>query len=168
MKQFFALAALFAVLGVSAQEKQVQEPKQKHPHGQEQMACKHGDMHKKGDKKQGEKRQKPTIDQQVAQFNQYGLNASQQKEIKSLLESRDKQMKKDFDKREKEMTKSKENFEKQQQNFDKKLEKILDQEQYAKFKEDHQKRFQGKDKGDMKGKSGHKGEKRMKNVEALN
>ena len=164
MKQFFALAALFAVLGVSAQEKQIQEPKkQKYSH--EQMASKHGEMHKRGDKKQGEKRQKPSVDQQVAQFSQYGLTDSQQKEVKSLLESRDKQMKKDFDKREKEMTKSKENFEKEQQKFDKKLEKILDQEQYAKFKEDHQKRFQGKDKGQKKDKSEHKGGRRMHKVD---
>ena len=169
MKQFFALAAFFAVLGVSAQEKQVQEPREhKHPHGHEQMDCHHGEMHKMGHDKHGFKMQKPTIDQQVALFNKYDLNASQQKEIKSLLESRDKQMKKDFEKREKEMIKSKENFEKQQQNFDKKLEKILNQEQYNQFKEDHQKRFQGKK--EMKGKHvrEHRGHKTMKNVQALN
>ena len=81
MKQFFALAALFAVLGVSAQEKQVQEPKDKmHPHGQERMDFNHGDMHKKGDKKPGKKRQMPTVDEQVARFDQYGVNASQKKE----------------------------------------------------------------------------------------
>lgn len=168
MKQFFALAALFAVLGVSAQEKQIQEPKHNHSNGHEQMDCQHGEMYKMGHEKHGFKMQKPTIDQQVALFNKYDLNTSQQKEIKSLLESREKQMKKDFEKRKKEMIKSKENFEKQQQNFDKKLEKIFDQEQYAKFKEDHQNKFQGKK--EMKGKHvhGHRGHKTMKNVEALN
>ena len=137
MKQFFALAGLFAVLSVSAQ----QQPERKliDPKDQKEMR-----QDRKFDRKavkdrkdfRSDKRQRPSIDDQVKSFDKYGLSQSQKQKVKSLYESRDKEMKKEFEQRRKDFAKQKEQRIKKQQEFDKKMEKILDKQQYAKFKAD--------------------------------
>jgi hypothetical protein len=71
MKQFFAIAGLFAVLSVSAQqrpERRLEDPKAKL------------EMHK--DRKEVRKdvrKQRPSVDQRIQQFDQYGISAAQRK-----------------------------------------------------------------------------------------
>jgi len=146
MKQFFALAGLFAVLSVSAQqqpERKLVDPK----------APKEMKMDRKYDQKgrkdfRKDKRQRPSIDDKVKSFDKYGLSQSQKQKVKSLYEARDKEMKKNFEQRKKDFAKLKEQRVKKHQEFDKKLEKILDKQQYAKYKADREVK-KGK-KGDLK------------------
>lgn len=141
MKQFFALASLFAVLSVSAQ----QQPKdfQRGQHQKEMIANKQY-------QRKDIKHERPSAEQRLKRFDQYGLSTAQKQKVKALYESRDRDMKKDFEKRQKEMAKHRAEFQKKQQDFDKKLEKILDKKQFAQYKLDREKRMQKRDKSQFK------------------
>ena len=142
MKQFFAIAGLFAVLSVSAQQRP--ERKLVDPKAKMEMQKDHRFDHKKV------KKQRPSAEQRAKHFDQYGISAAQKKKLHDLFESRDREMKKEFERRGKEMAKSKKEHEKRRADFDKKIEKILDKRQYAQYKLDKQKRLDKKDS--LKGK----------------
>lgn len=150
MKQFFAIAGLFAVLSVSAQQKP--ERKLVDPKAKLEMQ-----KDRKFDRKEVRK-QRPSVDQRVKQFDQYGISAVQKKKLKDLFESREREMKKDFDRRGKQMAKARQEqskvFDKSRADFDKKIERILDKRQYAQYKLDKQKRFDKKES--FKGKREHR------------
>ena len=159
MKQFFALAGLFAVLSVSAQ----QQPNRKliDPKDQKEMRQNHKfdrkDFKDRKDFQKG-KRQRPSIDDQVKSFDKYSLSQSQKQKVKSLYEARDKEMKKEIEQRKKEFAKLKEQRVKKHQEFDQKIEKILDKQQYAKYKADREIKY-GK-RGDLKIRTHHRPSKK--------
>ena len=80
MKKVFLLASMMMVMTLSAQERPQQGEKS-------------------GNRK--EQRERPTVDQQLKEFDQYNLSSAQKKKVKTLLESRDSDMKKEFANREK-------------------------------------------------------------------
>lgn len=115
MKKAFLLASIMMVMAVSAQ----QRPQQ---------------GERSGNRK--EQRERPTVDQQLKKFDQYNLSSTQKKKVKSLLESRDSDMKKEFANRDKNSTQKGERGsrpEKGTNDFDIKLEKILDKIQFINF-----------------------------------
>lgn len=134
MKQFFALASLFAVLSVSAQEgpkrpdfsKEKKEIKMDRP------------MHHNR-----EKRQSPSIEQEMKRFDKYDLSASQKQEIKTLHENRRAEGKKDFEKRQKEFAKLHDKYrkesDKKRQESDKKLKKIMGDKEFSQYQQDREK-----------------------------
>ena len=143
MKQFFALAGLFAVLSVSAQQ-QPQINYQRGSEHQKEMVANRQYQRK------DVKHERPSAEQRLKKFDQYGLSASQKQKVKALYESRDREMKKDFEKRQKEMAKHRADFQKKQQDFDKKLEKILDKQQFAQYKLDREQRMHKRGKSSFK------------------
>lgn len=137
MKQFFAFAGLFAVLTVSAQQapQNLEDSKPL-----KEMSAKKLHHHK------GFKKQHRTVEQQIERYNKYNLSATQKEQIKSLHESREKEIKKQHEKRQQEFAKLKDqrrkDFQKKQADFDKKMEKIMDKEQFLQYQQDraqHQK-----------------------------
>ena len=123
MKKAFLLASIMMVMAVSAQ----QRPQQ---------------GERSGNRK--EQRERPTVDQQLKKFDQYNLSSTQKKKVKSLLESRDSDMKKEFANRDKNSTQKGERGsrpEKGTNDFDIKLEKILDKNQFNQYKQDREKRM---------------------------
>ena len=123
MKKAFLLASIMMVMAVSAQ----QRPQQ---------------GERSGNRK--EQRERPTVDQQLKKFDQYNLSSTQKKKVKSLLESRDSDMKKEFANRDKNSTQKVERgsrLEKGTNDFDTKLEKILDKNQFNQYKQDREKRM---------------------------
>jgi len=123
MKKAFLLANIMMVMAVSAQ----QRPQQ---------------GERSGNRK--EQRERPTVDQQLKKFDQYNLSSAQKKKVKSLLESRDSDMKKEFANRGKNTTQKGERGsrpEKGTNDFDTKLEKILDKNQFNQYKQDREKRM---------------------------
>ena len=134
MKQFFALASLFAVLSVSAQEgpKRPEFSKERKEHKMERP------MHQRG-----EKRQRPSIEQEMKRYDQYNLSATQKKEIKSLHESRRVESKKDFEKRQQDFAKLHDKYRKEadknRQDFDKKMKKIMGEKEFAQYQQDREK-----------------------------
>lgn len=162
MKQFFALAALFAVLSVSAQEKTDIKGQDHRGHkGHEMKMDKKDESRKDGENYKGEKKQKLTIDEKVAQFDQYGVSSSQKNKIKSLLESCENEKKKEFTKEGKQERKSKEEIQKKRNEFNLKMEKILNKKQYAQYQENQQKRKQEEGHDQMKGEFEHKGAQKV-------
>ncbi|MGV0939163.1 MULTISPECIES: hypothetical protein [unclassified Empedobacter] len=138
MKKAFLLASIMMVMAVSAQ----QRPQQ---------------GERSGNRK--EQRERPTVDQQLKKFDQYNLSSTQKKKVKSLLESRDSDMKKEFANRDKNSTQKGERGsrpEKGTNDFDIKLEKILDKNQFNQYKQDREKRMKS-DKFSMHKKRDAKG-----------
>ncbi|WP_291047408.1 MULTISPECIES: hypothetical protein [unclassified Empedobacter] len=138
MKKAFLLASIMMVMAVSAQ----QRPQQ---------------GERSGNRK--EQRERPTVDQQLKKFDQYNLSSTQKKKVKSLLESRDSDMKKEFANRDKNSTqkgKRGSRPEKGTNDFDIKLEKILDKNQFNQYKQDREKRMKS-DKFSMHKKRDAKG-----------
>ena len=138
MKKAFLLAIIMMVMAVSAQ----QRPQQ---------------GERSGNRK--EQRERPTVDQQLKKFDQYNLSSTQKKKVKSLLESRDSDMKKEFANRDKNSTQKGERGsrpEKGTNDFDIKLEKILDKNQFNQYKQDREKRMKS-DKFSMHKKRDAKG-----------
>ena len=138
MKKAFLLASMMMVMAVSAQ----QRPQQ---------------GERSGNRK--EQRERPTVDQQLKKFDQYNLSSTQKKKVKSLLESRDSDMKKEFANRDKNSTqkgKRGSRPEKGTNDFDIKLEKILDKNQFNQYKQDREKRMKS-DKFSMHKKRDAKG-----------
>ena len=138
MKKAFLLASIMMVMAVSAQ----QRPQQ---------------GERSGNRK--EQRERPTVDQQLKKFDQYNLSSTQKKKVKSLLESRDSDMKKEFANRDKNSTQKGERGsrpEKGTNDFDIKLEKILDKNQFNQYKQDREKRMKS-DKFSMHKKHDAKG-----------
>lgn len=138
MKKAFLLANIMMVMAVSAQ----QRPQQ---------------GERSGNRK--EQRERPTVDQQLKKFDQYNLSSAQKKKVKSLLESRDSDMKKEFANRDKNSTQKGERGsrpEKGTNDFDIKLEKILDKNQFNQYKQDREKRMKS-DKFSMHKKRDAKG-----------
>lgn len=138
MKKAFLLASIMMVMAVSAQ----QRPQQ---------------GERSGNRK--EQRERPTVDQQLKKFDQYNLSSTQKKKVKSLLESRDSDMKKEFANRDKNSTQKGERGsrpEKGTNDFDIKLEKILDKNQFNQYKQDLEKRMKS-DKFSMHKKRDAKG-----------
>ena len=122
MKKVFLIASMMMLIAVSAQQR---------PQSQKNS-------------KNKEQRQRPSVDNQLKEFEQYNLTSTQKKKVKSLLESRNSQIKKSFEKG------------KKQQNgmndFDTKLEKILDKNQYKKYKQNRTEHARSKDYS-MRGKN---------------
>ncbi|WP_291077963.1 MULTISPECIES: hypothetical protein [unclassified Empedobacter] len=138
MKKAFLLANIMMVMAVSAQ----QRPQQ---------------GERSGNRK--EQRERPTVDQQLKKFDQYNLSSAQKKKVKSLLESRDSDMKKEFANRGKNTTQKGERGsrpEKGTNDFETKLEKILDKNQFNQYKQDREKRMKS-DKFSMHKKRDAKG-----------
>ncbi|WP_291076659.1 MULTISPECIES: hypothetical protein [unclassified Empedobacter] len=138
MKKAFLLASIMMVMAVSAQ----QRPQQ---------------GERSGNRK--EQRERPSVDQQLKKFDQYNLSSTQKKKVKSLLESRDSDMKKEFANRDKNSTqkgKRGSRPEKGTNDFDIKLEKILDKNQFNQYKQDREKRMKS-DKFSMHKKRDAKG-----------
>ncbi|WP_312207990.1 hypothetical protein [Empedobacter sp.] len=138
MKKVFLLASMMMVMTLSAQERPQQGEKS-------------------GNRK--EQRERPTVDQQLKEFDQYNLSSAQKKKVKSLLESRDSDMKKEFANRDKNSTQKGERGsrpEKGTNDFDTKLEKILDKKQFNQYKQDREKRMKS-DKFSMHKKRDAKG-----------
>lgn len=138
MRKAFLLASIMMVMAVSAQ----QRPQQ---------------GERSGNRK--EQRERPTVDQQLKKFDQYNLSSTQKKKVKSLLESRDSDMKKEFANRDKNSTQKGERGsrpEKGTNDFDIKLEKILDKNQFNQYKQDREKRMKS-DKFSMHKKRDAKG-----------
>lgn len=138
MKKAFLLASIMMVMAVSAQ----QRPQQ---------------GERSGNRK--EQRERPTVDQQLKKFDQYNLSSTQKKKVKSLLESRDSDMKKEFANRDKNSIQKGERGsrpEKGTNDFDIKLEKILDKNQFNQYKQDREKRMKS-DKFSMHKKRDAKG-----------
>ena len=136
MKQFFALAGLLAVMSVSAQ----QQPQRKleAPKAKQEMRKDH-----KFDRKD-QKREKRSPEQQLKQFDQYGLSSVQKQKLKDLHESKSREFKKEREKQQKQFAKSKDQhrkeMDKRRADYDKKLEKILDKRQFAQYKQDRERR----------------------------
>lgn len=115
MKKVFLIASMMMVIAVSAQQR---------PQSQKNNENK-------------ELRQRPSVDSQLKEFEQYNLTSTQKKKVKSLLESRDSEIKKSFEKGEKPQ--------KGMNNFDTKLEKILDKNQYKKYKQNRTEHAKSRD-----------------------
>lgn len=153
MKQFFALASLFAVLSVSAQE----APKRA-DFSKERKEIK---MDRPAPQKR-EKRQAPTLEQELKRYDKYNLSAAQKSEIKSLHKERREEGKKEFDKRQKEFAKLHDKYrkasDKSRQDFDKKMKKIMGKKEFAQYQQDREKsrskRFEHK--GDKEHRHGKK------------
>lgn len=138
MKKVFLLASMMMVMTLSAQERPQQGEKS-------------------GNRK--EQRERPTVDQQLKEFDQYNLSSAQKKKVKSLLESRDSDMKKEFANRDKNSTQKGERGSRPKKgtnDFDTKLEKILDKNQFNQYKQDREKRMKS-DKFSMHKKRDAKG-----------
>ena len=142
MKQFFALVTLFSVLSVSAQQSQDKLYQTLQNKTEMKMERKHD--YKKGTHKGNKKHQKLSVEERVNKFDQYGVTPVQKEKLRALYEKRQNQMKKDFDKQSKEIAKLKEERKAQKDSFNKDIEKILNKDQYAKFKDNQVKRFEGK------------------------
>lgn len=138
MKQFLALASLFAVLSVSAQ----QRPEPRLKDDKAKIEYKDGRRQVKPDFKD---KKRPSVDQQMKRYDKYGLSSVQKQKIKDLHQERDRDMKKGFDKRQKEFAKQKDQDRKQ---FDRKLEQIMGKKQFAKYQQDRELKM--KDKREMR------------------
>ncbi|MDH0659683.1 hypothetical protein [Empedobacter sp. GD03865] len=139
MRKAFLLASMVMVMAVSAQQR---------PQGNNQQQ-----------KDKVEHTQTNSVDRQLKKFDQYNLSSTQKKKVKSLLESRDSDMKKEFANRDKNSTQKGERGsrpEKGTNDFDIKLEKILDKNQFNQYKQDREKRMKS-DKFSMHKKRDAKG-----------
>ena len=138
MKQFFAIAGLFAVLSVSAQqrpERPLQDQK-----GKQEMR----DLRRDG-KQDFKDKKRPSIDQKMQRYDKYELSSVQKQKIKALHEGREKDKRKDFDKKQKEFAKQRDADRKK---FDQKLEQIMGKKQFAQYKQDRDQ--QVKKRGEFK------------------
>ena len=138
MKQFLALASIFAVLSVSAQ----QRPEPRLKDDKTKIEYKDGRRQVKPDFKD---KKRPSVEQQMKRYDKYELSAAQKQKIKDLHQERDRDMRKDFDKRQKEFAKQKEQDRKQ---FDRKLEQIMGKKQFAKYQQDRESKM--KDRGELR------------------
>lgn len=88
-----------------------------------------------------DQRQRPTTEQQMKKFDGMNLSNSQKQKLQALYKERDAK----FSKNRMAATKGKPDanqkakMEKERNDFDKKIQKILTKEQYAKFKDQHAK-----------------------------
>ena len=145
MKKLFALASLLVVLSVTAQER---------PEGT--RAQKENRMDNSKDVKK-QRKERPTIDEQMKRYDSYNLSANQKQQVKSLLEKRDADMKTERTNSKNELSKVKEDrkkeFENKRADFDKKLEKIMDKKQYSQYQQDREaksKKFSTRKNSDSK------------------
>ncbi|MGU9940098.1 hypothetical protein ACNFNZ_16160 [Empedobacter brevis] len=131
MKKVFLLASMVMVITVSAQQRA---------------------QNQKSDERK-EQRQRPSVDDQLKKFDAYQLTSEQKKNLKSLIESRDAEIKKSFERGER----PKRNM----NDFDAKLEKILDKDQYKQYQQNREERMKSKNFS-MRKKGGFKNGKQSK------
>lgn len=139
MKKLLFAASLFTVVAISAQETQ----ERKRP-------------------------ERPTTEQQMKQFDDYGLTSAQKQKLQALYKEHDAKFEKNKPSGERPQvpkdgqrlddSKMKANFEKENKEFDGKLQSILTKEQYAKY-QTNQKQHQ---KGGQK-KGGQRPERKQEN-----
>lgn len=114
MKKLMLLASLLVVLSVSAQERTQREKPQKE-HSQ---------------------KNRPTVDDELKRFDGYNLSSSQKKKVRSLLEDREKNFSKNEGKKDQKLKKDKGP---KNDDFDTKLEKVLNKKQFSQYKQDREK-----------------------------
>lgn len=96
--------------------------------------------------------EKPSMEQQLKEFDDLNLNSSQKKQIKKLFKEREEQFKKDRPQKppvenggkqefmhDKDNNRGNDKFEKERKEFNGRIQKILTPEQYNKFQEKHEK-----------------------------
>ncbi len=87
-----------------------------------------------------ERRQPPTVEEQLKQFDDLNLSTDQKKKVKALLENRQTEMKAKRDAKKSETSKSEKSFKKggNHEEFDQKLAEILSADQLKSYQAKHQ------------------------------